>query len=158
MVKSLVNDLMLKSNSLDIRYVRSWLIDHENYFRFLINESNCRKWSKWLNDKNTFIFPCVCSIREQDCIFIELYYKLSFVEGTLKLYQNALKEYEQLNESGSAFLEWKSKYQSLFLKDNLEAIISIKETSEPYKMFKLKIADKSFDSFRRFQKIYIKST
>lgn len=158
MVEFLINDLELKSKSLDIKCVRSWLVKHEDYFKFLISESKCRKWSKWLNDKNTFIFPCVCPIREQDCIFIETYYKLLCLEETLKLYKVALEEYRHINKYGIALLEWRSKYQSLFLKDNLEAIISVKETSEPYKVFILKIEDKSFDSFRRFQKIYIKST
>lgn len=158
MIECIIDDLILKSDSLDIKYVKSWLVKYDDYFRFLISESKCRKWSKWLNDKNTFIFPCVCPIREQDCIFIETYYKLLSLEETLKLYEVALEEYEQLNELGITLLEWKSKYQSLFLKDNLETIISIKETSEPYKVFKLKIEDKSFDSFRSFQKTYTKST
>ncbi len=158
MIEYFINDLVLQSDTLNIKDIKCWLEKHDNYFRFLISESKCRKWSKWLNNKNTFIFPCVCPIREQDCIFIETYYKLLSLEETLKLCEVALEEHEQINELGITLLEWRNKYQSLFLKNNLETKISIKETSEPYKVFKLKIEDKSFDCFRRFQKTYTKST
>ena len=49
---------------------------YETEFHNSINSSNCRKWYKWLNNQEK-PFPCVCSIRENDCVFIELYYELS---------------------------------------------------------------------------------
>lgn len=61
---------------LNMEHIIAWLGEHKNYYRFSISESSCRKWSKWI-ENNEKPFPCVCSIREEDCVFIELYYELN---------------------------------------------------------------------------------
>ena len=145
------------NNMLSINQIKVWLVENENYCKYLINESNCRKWAKWLNNGEK-PFPCVCPIREKDCVLIELYYKLISIEGILRHHEEALEDFKKINELEITLLEWKRKYKSIYTKNNLDTIISIKQTSEPYKVLKLKIEPKSFDSIRRFQKIYIKST
>ncbi len=70
------NELQVIAPILNIGHIITWLGEHENYYKFLISESSCRKWSKWI-EYNEKPFPCVCPVREKDCVFIELYYELS---------------------------------------------------------------------------------
>lgn len=76
--KTTINQL-LPNQILEVNYIKTWLFENQNYFHFLVNESSCRKWSKWIEDKTIHIYPCVCTTREQNCVFIETYYKLSLI-------------------------------------------------------------------------------
>ena len=98
---------------LKVQHIKSWLFEYENYFKFLIGETGCRKWSKWLEDKSTHIFPCVCKIREESCVFIETYYEL---EKIMDLYHRqekiaeVLKEFDQIKNNPDLEFEWVEKY------------------------------------------------
>lgn len=71
-----IEELNETGQVLSIEHIISWLGKHENYYRFSISESSCRKWSKWI-ETNEKPFPCVCQIREKECVFIELFYELN---------------------------------------------------------------------------------
>lgn len=71
-IKELINIAPI----LSVNHIQWWLMKHESEFHNSINSSSCRKWDKWLI-RNEKPFPCACSSRENDCVFIELYYELS---------------------------------------------------------------------------------
>lgn len=148
----------LQNCELSIHQIELWLKENKNYFQFLISESNCRKWNKWLNDETTFVYPCVCSVREQDCIFIETYYKLYGLERYLKLeshFELVLSEYEKICQNESALLDWMQKHKLDW--DNLtslDSVIKIKLTSEPYKTLDIQIDKGDFKHGFNFKELY----
>lgn len=157
MIAEKLKELIGIKPSVDITQIHSWLTKHKNEFHNAINSSTCRKWSKWLT-ANEKPFPCTCATREQDCIFIETYYKLNNV---LDLYKR--KKY---------FIDLVAKYHSI--KNNkeelkvfanhepLEHILSfdskiiISLNPEPYEKLVLQLNEKEFENLIQFQNIYFK--
>lgn len=148
----------LQNCELTIGQIKAWLCEYENYFKFLINESNCRKWSKWLNDKNTFIFPCVCPIREQDCIFIETYYKLNGLESYLKLepyFKQVLSEFQSISKQEASLLDWMQKHELDWDGlTNLDSVLEIKLSVEPYNTLDIHINKEEFKYCFEFKEVY----
>jgi hypothetical protein len=151
-------ELEIISGNITIEKIKSWLEENENLFKFSINESNCRKWSKWLNDKATFIFPCVCSVREKGCVFIETYYKLNGLERNLKFesyFEQVLSEYEMICQSETTLFDWMRKHklnwESLV---SLDSVIKITLTSEPYKTLDIQIDKDDFKHCFKFKELY----
>ncbi len=110
-------EVLVKDNStLKISAIQDWLEEYENYFKFLIGETSCRKWSKWLEDKSTHIFPCICKLREASCVFIETYYELQKI---IDLYYRqekiaeVLKEFDQIKNNPDLEFEWVEKYAEI---------------------------------------------
>lgn len=110
-------EVLVKDNpTLKISTIKNWLEEYENYFKFLIGETSCRKWSKWLEDKSIHIFPCVCKLREESCVFIETYYEL---EKIMDLYHRqekiaeVLKEFDQIKNNPDLEFEWVEKYADI---------------------------------------------
>lgn len=72
---------MLHIKELDIgkdlnsEIISSWLRKHRNTYKSKILSTACGKWQKYLY-MNEMPYPCCCSIKEEDCIFTELYYNL----------------------------------------------------------------------------------
>ena len=62
---------------LNLEQIETWLFEKREYVKSILETTECYKWKRWQSDKSTHIFPCVCSKREDDCVFIELYYELS---------------------------------------------------------------------------------
>ena len=56
----------------------SLLSKYKKHFKYIVVENECRKWFKWVT-RNETPFPCVCLLRNEDCIFAETYYELSKV-------------------------------------------------------------------------------
>ncbi len=69
-----------------IHHINWWLMKYEEEFYNAIPKSECRKWSKWVDDNSIHVFPCVCPTREQDCVFIEAFHKSQCVCGLLEGY------------------------------------------------------------------------
>lgn len=105
--------LVKDSPKLSIKIIQDWLEEYENYLKFLIGETSCRKWSKWLEDKSTHVFPCACKLREESCIFIETYYEL---EKIIDLFDRQgkiaeiLREFDQIKNNPDLEFEWVEKY------------------------------------------------
>lgn len=148
---------MIQSN-LNICEIKSWLTDNVEKVRLDISNSTCRKWENWLEDNSVHIYPCVCSVREQDCIFIEIYYKLYGLERYLKLeshFEQVLSEYEKICQSESALLNWMQKHKLDW--DNLtslDSVVKIKVTSEPYKTLDIQIDKDGFEHCFKFKELY----
>lgn len=146
-----------KYQPLKAEKIKHWLVENENYFNFLINESSCNKWSKWLEDKSTHIYPCVCSKRQQDCIFIETYYQLDRV---IQLHQKEeyfkilVQEYKQIASDNVATPEWFKKHKKLVSETAFDTEISIMLEIEPYTTSKIKLNENEFKNIIEFQNIF----
>ena len=116
---------------LKVEHIISWLAEYENYFKFLVGETSCRKWSKWLEDKSTHVYPCVCELREESCVFIETYYEL---EKIIDLYYRqekiaeVLKEFDQIKNNPDLEFEWVEKYVDIA--DFFEGKLQIREEDQ----------------------------
>lgn len=63
-------------SSLDLYYVRYWLYRYEKVYEEILLKSKCGKWSR-LVLINEEPYPCCCSVKEKNCLFVELYYNLN---------------------------------------------------------------------------------
>ena len=146
----------MKSN-LNINEIKSWLDGNDEKLKLAISNSNCNKWENWLEDKSIHIYPCICRSREQDCIFIETYYKL---EGIVELhskeeYFNTLvQSYKIIAEDKKGVLDWFKKYQSIASELVFETELSIMMQLEPYKSLKIKLNENEFKNIIEFQSIF----
>lgn len=141
----------------DIKEINSWLVDNLIKVELDISNSKCKKWNKWLEDKSTHIYPCVCNSREQDCIFIETYYELENLINLHKkedYFKGLISEYKQIENDKKEIKKWIKKYEdvgnSLFFK----CIIEIKLESEPLKYLKLQFNKNEFQNLIEFQKLF----
>ena len=147
---------MIKSN-LNISEIKSWLTDNSEKIKLDISNSNCNKWENWLEDKTTHIYPCICSNREQNCIFIETYYQLDRV---IQLHQKEeyfkilIQEYQQISSDKIALSEWFKKYKKLASELAFDTEISIMLELEPYKTSKIILNENEFKNIIEFQNIF----
>lgn len=144
----------------EVKYIKNWLADNQNYFHFLINESNCRKWSKWVEDKSTHIYPCVCPIREQECIFIEAYYELEKVIELHKrenYFKSIVCEYNLIKNDSRAIRKWLTKYQKIDEELFFKPIKDIKIQSNPSRSLMIKLSKEDFKNIIEFQNIFNES-
>lgn len=145
------------NQTLEVNHIKTWLADNQNYFHFLINESNCRKWSKWVEDKSTHIYPCACPIREQDCIFIETYYELEKVIELHKrenYFKSIVCEYNLIKNDSRVIKEWIEKYLKVDEKLFFKPIIEIKIQSNPSRSLMIKLSKEDFKNLIEFQNIF----
>ena len=146
-----------KNQPLKVKQIKTWLVENENYVNFLISETNCRKWVEWLQEKSTHIYPCVCSNREQNCIFIETNYQLDRV---LQLHQKEeyfktlVQEYKQISSDKIALSEWFNKHKKLASELAFDTEISIMLELEPYKTSKIILNEIEFKNIIEFQIIF----
>ncbi|SFD38053.1 hypothetical protein [Flavobacterium phragmitis] len=130
---------------LSIAKIQLWLEIHKEEFYNAIDDSECRKWSKWLN-ANEKPFPCVCSERVQNCIFIEAYYKLS---NALDLYRkqecftDLVAKYQSIKNSKEEFKAFASDLDVLGFNLSFNPKIVISPNSEPYEkiVFQLNVIE-----------------
>lgn len=147
---------MIKSN-LSISEIKSWLTDNSEKVKLDISNSKCKKWENWLEDKSTHIYPCVCSNREQDCIFIETYYQLDRViqqHQKEEYFKILVQEYKQISSDKIALSEWFNKNKKLASELAFDTEISIMLELEPYQTSKIKLNENEFKNIIEFQNIF----
>lgn len=102
--QSYIEELQNLSNPLELNHIVWWIMKYEDEFYKALPISNCKKWHKWFY-KDEKPFPCCCSIKEKDCLFIEFYHNLKnlfeeeepdlfYVNNIIKRTLNNFKEYE----------------------------------------------------------------
>lgn len=147
---------MVKSN-LNICEIKSWLTDNSEKIKLDISNSKCNKWKNWLEDKSTHIYACVCSKREQDCIFIETYYQLDRViqlNQKEEYFKILVQEYKQIRSDKIALSEWLNKNKKLASELAFDTEISIMLELEPYKTSKIILNENEFKNIIEFQNIF----
>lgn len=143
-------------NPISINEIKNWLQENNSNFHNSIEKTPCRKWSKWLNDNSTHLYPCVCPIRNEDCIFAETYYKFSNVLEISKMEERCeieLTIYQQIRHNKLAVFEWMKANKEL-----LEKIIyfstTIKINSNPEKPKVLRLKPHEFENILKLQKVF----
>lgn len=147
---------MIKSN-LSISEIKSWLTDNSEKVKLDISNSKCNKWENWLEDKSTHIYPCVCSKREQDCIFIETYYQLDRViqlHQKEEYFKTLVQEYKQIASDNFATSEWFKIHKKLVSEIAFDTEISIMLELEPYRTSKIKLNENEFKNIIEFKNIF----
>lgn len=149
---------LLNNQPLKVEQIKTWLVENENYVNFLINESKCGKWSKWVN-KSIRALPCCCPIREEGCIFIETYYELLKAfqwyqkDDSFKFF---VQDYKEIEGNKEAELDWYYKHKDIDSKLLFNQVISIYLESEPYKTMKIQLDKNEFENIIEFRKIISK--
>jgi len=141
----------------NISEIKSWLTDNSEKIKLDISNSKCNKWENWLEDKSKHIYPCICSKREQDCMFIETYYQLDRViqlHQKEEYFKTLLQEYKQIASDNVATSEWLMKHKKLVSETAFDTEISIMLEIEPYKTSKIKLNENEFKNIIEFQKIF----
>ncbi len=147
---------MIKSN-LNIGEIKSWLTDNSEKIKLDISNSKCKKWENWLEDKSKHIYPCICSKREQDCMFIETYYKLDRViqlHQKEEYFKTLIQEYKQIASNNVATSEWFKEHKKLAFEIAFDTEISIMLEIEPYRTSKIKLNENEFKNIIEFQNIF----
>ena len=144
-------------DSLKIIQIKQWV---DNYAIDVINtirEAECKKWHKWMNDKTIHLYPCVCPVRNEDCIFVETYFELSRVIEIFKMEEKCeieLSIYLQIKHNKFAIFEWIKANEGL-----LEKIIyfstTIKINSSPERSKVLTLNPLDFENILKLQEVFI---
>lgn len=147
---------MIKSN-LNISEIKSWLTDNSEKVKLDISNSKCNKWEIWLENKATHVYPCACSNREQNCIFIETYYKLDRViqlNQKEEYFNIIIQEYKQIASDNVATSEWFKTHKKLASELAFDTEISIMIELEPYKTSKIILNENEFKNIIELQNIF----
>ncbi len=159
MCENYLDDLLvLKMNSfISIHHINWWLMKYEAEFYEAISKSNCGKWSKWVRDNSIHVFPCACPIREQDCIFIEMYFELlkaSKLEKKEVHFEKLVDEYNVIKNNETEVTLWLEKYESIWQNSHYDEIIRIKTSTTPYTKVEIPLSNEEFKNIRAFKKLY----
>jgi len=154
--QSYIEELQNTNSLLEISDILQWMNKYVYEFNDAILQSDCGKWSKWLKDKTIHLYPCVCPIRNEDCIFIETYYKLSKVLEVYKKEEkckNELNTYQQIKHNKPAVFEW-IKANEKFLNEILffDHKIKIRANKDMHNI--LKLNSKDFEATLKLQEVF----
>ena len=152
----------LKSQAIDsintLDQIKFWLDKYEGKFYEAIRKSECGKWSMWVDDKSTHIFPCACSTRVEDCIFIETYFELKSAIDIIKqddYYKELLVPYFKIGNNKKAVFEWVRSNEldgeKLLL---FKLTVKITISPEPYKLLKINLDASKFKNILEFKKAF----
>jgi hypothetical protein len=122
----------------------------------VIEKSKCTKWHKWFNDGEV-PYPCVCIIRKEECIELELYYELQKVINIYNqkaYFKQALDDYSMCGNEQDKLISWAKNYEALGSKLFFSQTITI--LSDPAKNNKLTIQlnPDEFSTVIQFQEIF----
>lgn len=146
-------ELQKQSHILSIKQIQCWLIKFENEFHNAINDTDCRKWKKWL-DNTERPFPCVCTTRVQDCIFIEAYYKLNIALDLYKqqkYFIGLVARYLSIKNNREGLKVFTTNLNALGLNLPFDSKIVISLNPEPYEKIILQLNEKEFEGVIEFQ-------
>lgn len=156
------------SKTVSIHRINSWLIKYKDEFDDAISKSNCGKWSKWVRDNSIHVFPCACPSREQDCIFIEMYFKLLKVIELNKregYYAEQLVIFYSLKNNKDSVIEWvrdnESTFKALKYKLKIDSIgvvidVGVNNHNERYKRIIVRVSKEEFIHTLEFKRIFEK--
>lgn len=122
-----------------------------------ILNTNCRKWSKWFNDGEE-PYPCVCPVRDEYCIELEVYYELQKVINLYNqeaYFKQAIEEFELIDkQNNTAILLWGKKHQGIGSKLFFNTTITILRSSEKNDKLIIQLNPDEFSTVIQFQEIF----
>lgn len=126
----------------NLNEIEGWLNAYRLTFIDVANSNECRKWSKWVA-RNETPFPCVCPVRNEDCIFAETYYKLSQVAPLAnfeKDCEEAILDFQIIKYDYALLKDWIEQFDDLYSKiSSYKDTITITISPEPYEKLKINI-------------------
>ena len=138
--------------------IQSFLESYRNELKLSIQNTECYKWTRWQKNNNIHVFPCVCPVRNKECIFIEIYFE---VQKTYRLilkkqeYTYALEEYYKIRHNRNAVFEWVKFYEPLGKEvEFFSPEIKVHTRVEPYKATTIYLPLEQFPNLLKFQKIF----
>jgi hypothetical protein len=121
-----------------------------------IEKTPCRKWYRWFNNHDV-PYPCVCPIRDEDCIQLELNYELYKVAQLHKqeiLFKQALDDYSLCNNEQDRLIAWVKKYTALGSRLFFSPTISILSNPEKNDKLIIQLNPDEFSAVIQFQEIF----
>lgn len=119
--------------------------------------SSCKKWYKWFNDGEE-PYPCVCTIRDEYCIELEVYYELQKVMNLHNqevYFKQALEEFELIDkQNNTALLLWVKRHQGIGSKLFFNTTITIYRSSEKNDKLIIQVNPDEFSTVIQFQEIF----
>ncbi|PVX46164.1 hypothetical protein C8C85_1990 [Flavobacterium sp. 103] len=153
MIQELQNNQPLK-----LGYINHWLKENSANFNMSIEKTECHKWKKWQRNKSTFVLPCLCPTRNNECVFIDIYRELEKYVQYIKteaFYKNLLEEYYRIQHNQNAVFEWVQdikQYGNELL--SIHPTIRIKITSRPYYQENIELKENELPYLWEFKEIY----
>lgn len=98
----------LSKGNLRICRMNWWLLKYEDQFVEAINQTSCKKWSRWFY-KGEHPYPCVCPKREGLCTFIDLYRELDRLTQVQRLenyFEEKFNYFQIIKDSKEAITNW----------------------------------------------------
>lgn len=146
MVIKKINDLSL------------WLVENQDDLDNSIIKTDCYKWTRKHGDNSVHVFPCVCSVRNKECIFIETYYEVQKAWNLLKKEQeciNALEQFNQIKHNRNAIFEWVRSHEGLAKPIlHFKPIVTICVSPEPYQVQHIQLPENQFKNLLKFKEIF----
>ncbi|CAM4405116.1 hypothetical protein [Flavobacterium terrigena] len=139
---------------LKVKSIKTWLVKNETHFNFLINETSCNIWRKWLKNKSKILPPFLCSDRTEDCRLIEVYYNMfRLIEAYKKqdYVTEVLAEYEQIKNNHDAVYNWVEKYFGI--NDFIGLEINTKIKNESGEEITFQLDTKEFETALKFDDV-----
>lgn len=93
----------IKHSPFEIRSLstlQNWITEYEFQLPLLIQQSKCKKWYK-LYSRREAPYPCVCPVRDEHCIELELYYELLKIQDLYnkqKYFKQAIEESNSIDK------------------------------------------------------------
>lgn len=100
-----IEKLTIQNGILSLSFIENWLNLNQNLFLDIVDNYRCSK----------FTLPCFCTVRDEDCLFVDIYKTLNKkiqISKQNELFQNKLFEYEKIKNSKECRKSW--------LKENIE--------------------------------------
>lgn len=127
---------------LTINEVSNFLNENKKSFLEVVENTECRKWSKWIA-RNETPFPCVCPVRNEDCIFAEIYYELSKVAEISKFEkdcEDAILNFQITKNNDAMLKDWIEQFENLHSQiSQFKSIITVTISPEPYEKLKIQV-------------------
>jgi len=125
--------------------------------KYLLEKSDCKKWHNWFNEKDT-PYPCVCPVRGEHCIELELYYELQKV---VRLYhqkayfKQAIEEFSYVNKHDiDAILSWVEKHKLIGSQLFFNPTITIFRSTEKDDKLIVELNPDEFSTVIQFQELF----
>lgn len=137
--------------------LHNWITQRTDQVQERSLNTDCLKWKKWIQN-DEIPFPCVCSTRNEECIFMETYYELQqayYLFQKERQYLEALHQYNKDRYNKNAVFEWVKFYESLGSElIHFSKIIKIKIEQEPYQVKKIVLPESEIQNLLKFQEIF----
>jgi len=102
---------------IEIDNVQEWLNKNKYKLHSIVDHTECFKWKKWYVKKDTYIFPCVCPVREHYCLEMELFYRVWLVQQMINKEQcfvDAILDYNVVKTDKGKKEHWLTRYKTIY--------------------------------------------